>query len=423
MLLNSIEGTYNLSFFSIILGTKEDISVAMERNKSTFLHEFVHYLQDLILPYAIRVNLSNIHWFLNIQQFAISNGYIKRPFRDWNDDSNLTKQQYLYTMGHEQFVDNVSDIGAPDISLVEQEGFDESFSHRQRKFNVYKYCVPVNDGSEIYHLGARDLLEYIAHKIETRHYPSTDKVSQFPYQSVDLLFEKYGLSYIPGDIRLCIAECCLYNDNPIHFLFSQFLKNQEHKQLLAKLYSNYADVYEFLLSIMFVTTDNIIEGLSHKRERRLDQFRRTLEINYGYFPEIVDWISKVNYFSTKRLSEGFIFSDMYKMNSAELADFIEEVISMIGVPLIMNKNGEYISLPSKSNNIYQFIQFYILQEFLAFTNSKSKSCPIRKFCKANYDVVCRETQIFNRQRKINQNEMCPLLGFLRPYGLSNIQYK
>ena len=85
MLLNSIEGTYNLSFFSIILGTKEDISVAMERNKSTFLHEFVHYLQDLILPYAIRVNLSNIHWFLNIQQFAISNGYIKRPFRDWID--------------------------------------------------------------------------------------------------------------------------------------------------------------------------------------------------------------------------------------------------------------------------------------------------------------------------------------------------
>ncbi len=337
---------------------------------------------------------------MNIQQFAVTKGYIKRPFKEWDDDSSLTKMQYSYTMGREYFVDDVKDIGQPTVLSEQQEGFDTSFSNRQRRFNVYKYSIPLNNGSEVYSLGARDLLEYIAHKIEVRHYPSHDKVSQFPYQSVDLLFKKYGLSYIPEDIRLCIAECCLYNDNPIHFLFSQFLTNREHQQILAKLYSNYADTYNFLLSIMFKTTDNIVETLSHKRKRRLEQFKGNLEISYFHFPEIVNWISKVNIFSTERLSERFIFSDMYKMNNTEFLDFVKEVISMIGVPLVMNKKRQYISLPNRSKDMYQFIQFYILQEFLMFTDCKSKSCPIRKFCRTNYDIECRENQIFDRQKRL-----------------------
>jgi len=423
MPLNSIEGKYIPSFFSIILETDEDISVAIEKDESTFIHEFIHYLQDLILPYTIRVNLSNIRWFLNIQQFAVNNGYIKRPFKEWDDDANLTKLQYSYTMGPECFVDDVKNIGQPIVKSKEQEGFDASFSNKWRKFKVYKYSIPINNGSVIYNLGARDLLEYIAHKIEVRHYPSCDKVSQFPYRSVDLLFERYGLSYIPEDIRLCIAECCLYNDNPMHFLFGQFLKNSENKQILAKLCSNYEDTYEFLLSIMFKTTDHIVETLSHKRKRRLEQFRDNLEISYFHFPKIVDWISKVSIFSTERLSEGFIFSDMYKMRDAEFLDFVKEVISIIGIPLVMNKKGQYISLPNEGKDMDQFIQFYILQEFLTFTDYKSKSCPIRKLCHANYDMVCRETQIFDRQKKINQSEKCPLIEFLRPYGLSNIQYR
>lgn len=423
MPLNSIKGEYIPSFFSIILKTDEDISVAIEKNESTFIHEFIHYLQDLILPYTIRVNLSNIRWFLNIQQFAINNGYIKRPFKEWDYDANLTKLQYSYTMGTDYFVDDVKDIGNPIVISKEQEGFDASFSNKQRKFNVYKYSIPINNGSETYNLGARDLLEYIAHKIEVRHYPSYDKVSQLPYQSVDLLFEKYGLSYLPEDIRLCIAECCLYNDNPMHFLFSQFLKNSENKQILARLRLNYADTYEFLLSIMFETTDNIVETLSHKRKRRLEQFRDNLGLSYFHFPKIVSWISKVSFFSTERLSERFIFSDIYKMSNTEFLNFIQEVISTIGVPLVMNKKGQYISLPNMSKDADQFIQFYILQEFLMFIDCKSKSCPIQKLCQANYDLVCRRTQIFDRQKRINQCEKCPLLEFLSPYGLSNIQYR
>lgn len=426
MQLNNIEGTYFPSFFSIILETDEDISLAISKHESTFLHEFIHYLQDLVLPYNIRVNLSNIRWFLNIHEFAANQGYIKRPFKEWNDESNITKLQYQYTMGSNQIIEDVKNIGEPIVSLEEKGGFDASFSNKYRTFNIYKYRIPINNGSEFYDLGARDLLEYIAHKIEVHHYPSSDCVPQLPYQSVDLLFDKYGLSFIPENIRLCIAECCLYNDNPVHFLFSQFLENCYFTITLAMLNYNYTAIYNFLLSITFETRDHVKETLSHKRKRRLEHFKNDLRINYSHFPEIVDWVSKVNRFSVERLSERFIFSDMYNMSKTELLDFVKEVVSAIGIPLVMNKKRQYISLPNGGrgkSEIDQFIQFYILQEFLAFVVSKSKSCPIRKFCNTNYGLVCREIQIFNRQKRIIQIEKCPLIEFLKPYGLSDIQYK
>ena len=111
--------------------------------------------------------------------------------------------------------------------------------------------MQINDMPICYNLGARDLLEYIAYKIEAKHFPSKEKYPQLPYNSVDLLFSHYGLSYVPEDIRLCIAEVCLYNDNPIRFLFQQFLENEEFKQIVANL--SYNRIYKSLLALEFVT--------------------------------------------------------------------------------------------------------------------------------------------------------------------------
>jgi len=77
MKLNYTEGSYNLSFFNMIIKTDEELSRdVIEKNKSTFVHEFIHYLQDLILPYNIRYNLSNVCRFSDILEFAHKHGSI-----------------------------------------------------------------------------------------------------------------------------------------------------------------------------------------------------------------------------------------------------------------------------------------------------------------------------------------------------------
>ena len=63
MRLNQNAGDYALSFFNICLNDMEAFSEDACRNSATFVHEFLHYLQDLALPYNIRLNMASFQGF------------------------------------------------------------------------------------------------------------------------------------------------------------------------------------------------------------------------------------------------------------------------------------------------------------------------------------------------------------------------
>lgn len=429
MKLNYAEGSYELSFFNITIKMDEELSKnVIEKNKSTFVHEFIHYLQDLILPYNIRLNLSNVRWFFNLIESAHRHRSITRPFDEWTDESCILKKQFMRSIGgvteneDDRFVDFVSEIGKATSDYVMISGFDSNLQI-QREHRVYQYNLPVykegNTDPINYNLGARDILEYIAYKIEKKFFPDRPAAPQLPYESIDLLFDKYGLSNISDDIRLCIAERCLYNDTPIHFLFIILLNNDNFKKFITT--SSYEEIYNYLLFSNTVTRDGHRESLDSKTQRRLKQFADELLLQYSGFDEIQKWILKINDFVKRELTGRFIFADMYKMEKDELYIFIDHVIRQIGIPLVMNSKEKYISIQSNELEVSQFIQFYILQNFIAFAESQIESCPICDFCKANggiYNENCTQ----NSHGIIRGNKDCYYTKFLESYGLSDVEF-
>lgn len=429
MKLEYATGFYNISFFNINIGTKEELTQdVLKKEEATFTHEFIHYLQDLILPYNIRYNLSNIRWFLNILESAHEHREIVRPFNKWTVESNTLLTQFRRSFGgdtqneRDRVINQVSEIGniTSDFEII--SGFDGNLNV-QREHRVYKYFLPVLAVGETtpihYNLGARDLLEYIAYKIELKNFPNRPLAPQLPYETVDLIFNKYGLSHIADDIRLCIAERCLYNDNPIHFLFNTLLGNKEIKEFISK--SSYEEIYKYLLCSETVTRDGYSESLTNKTQRRLEQFANELYIQYGGFDEIRKWILKVNNFVEVKLKGRFIFSDLYKMDNNEVHKFINDVIHQIGVPLVMNSKEKYISIQSNKIETLQFVQFYILQNFINFVLGKGEKCPIYDFCKENWGI-CNANCILNNQNSIKGSRNCYYRKFLENYKLLDIEF-
>lgn len=429
MKLEYATGFYNISFFNINIETKEELTQdVLKKEEATFTHEFIHYLQDLILPYNIRYNLSNVRWFFNILESAHKNGKIIRPFDEWTDESRTLQTQFIRSFGgitqneSDRFINQVSKIGNATSDFEIISGFDSNLNV-QREHRVYRYWLPVLKAGETmpisYNLGARDLLEYIAYKIELKNFPNRPSAPQLPYETVDLIFSKYGLSHITDDIRLCIAERCLYNDNPIHFLFNVLLGNEEIKKFISK--SSYEEIYKYLLNLETVTRDGYSESLANKTQRRLEQFANELYMQYSGFDEIRKWILKVNNFVEDKLQERFIFSDLYKMNNNEVYKFINDVICQIGVPLVINSKEKYISIQPNETETLQFIQFYILQNFIAFARGKETVCPIYDFCKEN-GGLCNDNCILNNQNPIKGNKNCYYRKFLETYGLLDIKF-
>ena len=143
MKLNYIEGSYNISFFNIDLNTEEELTQdVIDKNKSTFNHEFIHYLQDLILPYNIRLILSKVRWFSNILEFAHKHNYIIRPFDDWNDESKNLIIQFLGSIGNGKFIDDVSSLDNFTSDYKPTSGFD-SYLQKNRSHNVYTHSCTV----------------------------------------------------------------------------------------------------------------------------------------------------------------------------------------------------------------------------------------------------------------------------------------
>ena len=429
MKLEYTTGFYNISFFNINIETKEELTRdVLKKEEATFTHEFIHYLQDLILPYNIRYNLSNVRWFLNILESAHKHGKIIRQFDEWSDESRTLRTQFERTFGgitqnkSDRFINQVSEIEnvISDFEII--FGFDSNLNV-QREHRVYKYSLPVLAVGKTtpiyYNLGARDLLEYIAYKIELKNFPNRPLAPQLPYESVDLIFNKYGLSHIADDVRLCIAERCLYNDNPIHFLFNILLENKKNKEFISK--SSYEEIYKYLLYSETVTRDGYSESLTNKTQRRLEQFANELYIQYSEFHEIRKWILKVNNFVESKLKERFIFSDLYKMDNNEVHKFINDVIHQIGVPLVINSKEKYISIQPNKIETLQFIQFYILQNFIKFVQGKGTACPIYNFCKEN-GGICNGNCILNSQNSIKGNGNCYYRKFLETYELLDTEF-
>lgn len=411
MQLNNVDGCYYPSFFCMKLDTSEDTYIALEKNTQTFIHEFIHYLQDLLLPYSIRLNLTNLSLFVDVQQSAKQKEKLVRPFHEWDENSRLLKKQQQYTLGKPQFL-----AYKPCIQSIKHDHFVIPSTGAK----VYKYTLQLTQPRKNYHISALDMLEYIAHKIETKHYE--DSTYQTPYKTIDYIFDFYQLSDIPSNIRLNIVEYCLYNDNPVHLLFNAFFDSgfiKAHKDI----FTDYSACYELLLhQSTWTAVGNFHETVNSKTQRRLNDFKNELinHFNAPQFNSIIHWLETVTAYVRTEFVDRFIFSDMYQMNLQELSDSISEIIDAIGFPLILNKDYKCISLLSASDDTLPFIQFHILQNFLQFVETKEQACPIYDFCNANGSICTKSCKTLPYLGKNDDNDICPYLLFLKTYNLTNI---
>lgn len=96
MLTRTAGGYYQPSHFFIHIDSEEDFDELLLNNQQTFEHEYIHFLQDIILPYCIRTNMTTISKLACVNTYAYQHKEIVRPFIMWNEDCKITKEQLKY---------------------------------------------------------------------------------------------------------------------------------------------------------------------------------------------------------------------------------------------------------------------------------------------------------------------------------------
>lgn len=413
MFLKSVDGEYEPSFFIIRLRTTQAIDVAAKENTSTFIHEYIHFLQDLILPYCIRESLVRLATFFDHMERAKKHGEIRLPNVVPLDGAELTTRQTSMTRGCNKFVSSVGrlkDVQVMEVPVVEHG------------YKLYQYDLTLDDGT-IYQFGARDLLEYIACKIESKHFPSGQKLPDLPYYSVDILVRHYGVSYLSDFKRIALAEYCLLNDNPGRHLML-FIEELQAGAIDDIAKGSDKAFAQFLRNAHWKSNGVRFESIPEKLDRRSGELRHALQARFPQvaFPEIYSWLDRVINFARDALAGGNFFAELLAAETPNFFGVINHILEQVGVPLVVNDDGEMGTSLGSDQEKDQFLQLLLAYEFLDYLDRDDMQCPMIQVCERDRSDLINDDCLDAPFRRALRNDLCPFGAFAKTHGLDRIRW-
>lgn len=407
--LNASDGSYATSYFFMQIETHDNPTSLPSVHDQTFVHEYIHFLQDLLLSYNIRVNIGQIQRFELVSSTASSEG-ITRPFEQWRNDDELVELQVADTWGQVKSLEG-------DATTIESID-STSWVVPSTGARVFKHTARLSSG-ELYVIGANDMLEYIAHKIESKHWQTS--APAFPYRTIDKVFDHLNLSGMPDDCRIALVEFCLHNDHPFNQLMvilrTTFIG--ENRNLL--LDSERID--STLEGITWHSNGVPSETISSKSTRRLNQLTEELRKRYrkNNFESVASWINDITIVIKRDFHGALFFSKLYRLNELEFKNKISDILETFGMPLVFNQSDEYVSILAKKYEPSQFIQFYAAQKILEFVSHKENTCPLLSVCESRNPELINDNCYYNAIARGLDEQLCPFGQLVSTYDLHKIE--
>ncbi|MGY0782085.1 hypothetical protein ACW7BC_29760 [Azospirillum argentinense] len=401
--MNANNGEYILSYFFVMLDTNAKLDGMNLLDSSAFFHEYIHFLQDIFLPYCARRNLIETRCLRLIDNVALDKGFFL-PFDSWGDDFAITKIQNERTWGDNKFIDEDVEIHTI-INDYVKIPYGQS---------IFKYIAQLESGQE-YQIGARDFLEYIAHKLEIKFYEGVDAPS-YPYRTVDYLFSYYGWHSVPVECRIAVAEFVLHNDHPMNLFVTvvRYVKDNSCLDLL----SSYEGASHLLNNLKWNSVGGFSETATSKTVRRLRDLKDSLEDRFisDDTSAVRCWLANVIEYASNMINNRLYFSEIYQDTRKSALIKISDHINDIGVPLVFNKRMEFISLVPNKNVEDQFLNLYFSFLFVNFVREeKKRECPACRFCITNYEDIFDERCKNDPLTRWRVDFDCPMGALLRRY--------
>jgi hypothetical protein len=413
-LRNASEGGYEPAYFIIRIDSDHPPEELVQENESTFFHEYVHLLQDLVLPYCMRENLVRTRLFLSQVWQARHSGEVRLPSEVSGEGVELARRIAEITWGASSSHSGIAAVQA--VELIEElvDGME---------YRLHKYLLSA-DGVSGYHFGARDLLEYIAFKIESRHFPGEFNAPDLPYRSVDLVLEHYGLSHLSDVKRVALAEYCLLNDNPARRLMV-VIEDIQRGILNNKDRGDDDAFVEFLLNYNWIARGRPFRTIEEKLSQRYLELRQILQHQFhpNSFPAIYAWLDGALTYAQEALSGQSLFAGLYQMGTEEFKITMQEIVGAVGIPLIQNRAHSLGTSVGDDTSKDQFVQLLLAYEFPEYLRRTETTCPLYATCEVDAPwlldgVDCIEAPFRRAKRK----RLCPFGQFIKAAGLDEVRW-
>ncbi|MCI6465181.1 MAG: hypothetical protein MSA90_06910 [Faecalicatena sp.] len=404
-LLREDYGEYVLGFFVISLDMQlsEDIfqSGFTREDFATFVHEYIHFLQNITTTYGVVYFNDNS----KIIQLFISESYKhdeRIPYPLIVDESGVENvieemelRSFYYGNCEQKRIHHINEVKVEKdeiIELVIPGGNLESV-------NIY-----YDDKEYPYCFGAACIQESMAYLIESEKFYGIKRTNELPYNSCELVCQKLCPD-LEGrkDIIVALAELSLmhYHSGKMFVELLEYIKVKEKK------FKNTIEVAEYFK-----------EKIPHLFDNYERAYRETKDSIDFLYPSETPFVS-VNDWLNEMMIKGFHFRNEYCNLISRMMDFpttyvkeyFEELVKLFEMPALSDKNCDIYS--GNCDLSLALVPIAVYNEYMG----KDKQCYLYEHCKKSKVSVFGDNCKNAPWLQSLQERLCPFGLFWSYYSL------
>jgi hypothetical protein len=420
-------GYYEPGFMHLRVNTDYDIrdlnkifkDEKYKKEASTFLHEYIHFLQDITTTTGLTLGdfyvdfIKDFNWKIRRDK---NNGF-NVPVSIDNEFNSQTKiklreiykgeSKEVSYVKYERYEKVSTEIKDKDNNIIKPERYKVHYLDTQRR------------EQNSFYFGYACLKEQIAHSIQNK-YLENNGHPDIPYQIAEQIikteYPDFGSNY---KFIVALCDSSLMSFHPAQMFFNTIEKMKE-KAFKPK---NCAEIYEFAFKDLTFNGEmgNFTVETLFNRTSNNTYTQYFDALNTPIFQDILEWLKFVLEEAQKIRINNPDFITKLLDEDGNLSSVFYDVFSKLGTPFFTNNKhiGGYVPPRNLSNVNDRPFQTLVFKEVLSVYFGK-KECSMIDFCKLSPEKEMVNTNCRTAPwEKVNEKDLCPFAQLWKTWGLKD----
>lgn len=404
---------YNTSFFQIFLKAvyNPDLSQMTKSALGTFVHEYVHYLQNVSTPWGLYSSLIRYKAVAAIIKQLIDASEVKLPFQPTFDET-LQKEIDIMMVG--EGTCKFDDYYGKQLDTTKIVNLiPEPIEYNGRTIDRLALEIFFTNGeSHKIFLGAKIIKESMASLYQCLFDLNAMSQHDVPYNLVRILFEQCCPN-ISHDIKKIITICqlSLYSMRPVEVLLDRMDFANKHPDLSSM------DLVDDFINNHPISTSSAEEmGIPEFFDNMIDSFSEILK---ALTRTEIPFMSRV--FDNAKLKNGYIpvLNILYGHDNPMSVEHIKSLTDYMGIPYLTTDRGQTVwgtliedeAIGNMPNDIAALRAITLIVDYLTIRHRTTYCLAFKHECdgRAKQDYECLDSPW--------KGEECPFTQILETFGI------
>lgn len=397
-------GYYIPSLFHIYINGKfdEDLGNLSNKDAGTFVHEYIHYLQNISTIYGLMDSELSFSVFLEAKSYLLDHKLISLPVHISPTpvyERMIKRKEKGYG---NKFFDKTINKDSLSHKIIKSNIGDQVY-------NIHEISYIANEKQCTFEFGAFHIKEGMAHLCQT-YFDSTVETLDIPYNLVEIIVKKlYPNIQVDRKKLICICYLSLFSQYPgdLFFTILEYAKEYSDK--------NGLEIAQFVYDEMIIHENGKKYEMYQYIDLAVDRFKNKLATNLTVDLDCIDSILKRVSYAKSHFP---ILTMLYDPKFPSISLF-NDLVGYYGYPYIQTNeyNRFYFpqSVKNKLESSLDIMELVTQRAFLDIILEGKKECPLQYICLTG-DTIEVDKKCYTMPWL---HEDCPLSLFSEMFDLPN----